>query len=102
MADTPEKKVKRKVMAQLKQLRTAYTVTPMTGGFGNSGIPDILCCYKGRFIGIECKANGGRATALQLHNLNSIEIAGGITFIINESNVDDLTDMIEERINGTA
>ena len=100
MADTPEKKVKRKVMEQLKMIK-AYTVTPMTGGYGNSGVPDVLCCYEGRFIGIECKANGGRATALQLHNLNSIEIAGGITFLINESNVDDLTDMIEEKVNGT-
>ena len=102
MADTPEKKVKRKVMAQLKLLRTAYIVTPMSGGFGNSGVPDVLCCYKGRFIGIECKANGGKPTALQIHNLNSIDIAGGITFLINESNVDDLTNMIEERIDGTA
>ena len=101
MADTPEKKVKRKVMEQLKVMK-AYTVTPMTGGYGNSGVPDVLCCYEGRFIGIECKANGGRATALQLHNLNSIDIAGGITFLINESNVDDLTDMIEEKVNGTA
>ena len=101
MADTPEKKVKRKVMEQLKAMK-AYTVTPMTSGFGNSGVPDVLCCYKGRFIGIECKANGGKATALQIHNLNSIEIAGGITFIINESNVDDLTNMIEEKVNGTA
>jgi hypothetical protein len=74
----------------------------MTGGFGNSGVPDVLCCYKGRFVGIECKANGGKATALQIHNLNSIEIAGGIALLINESNVDNLTDMIEERINGTA
>jgi hypothetical protein len=101
MADTPEKKVKRKVMEQLKMMK-AYTVTPMTGGFGNSGIPDVLCCYKGRFIGIECKANGGKPTALQIHNLNSIEIAGGIALLINESNVDNLTDMIEERVNGTA
>ena len=101
MADTPEKKVKRKVMAQLKEMK-AYTVTPMTGGFGNSGVPDVLCCYKGRFVGIECKANGGKPTALQVHNLNSIEITGGIALLINESNVDHLTDMIEERINGTA
>jgi hypothetical protein len=101
MADTPEKKVKRKVMEQLKVMK-AYTVTPMTGGFGNSGVPDVLCCYKGRFIGIECKANGGKPTALQIHNLNSIEIAGGIALLINESNVDNLTDMIEERVNGTA
>jgi hypothetical protein len=101
MADTPEKKVKRKVMEQLKVMK-AYTVTPMTGGFGNSGVPDVLCCYEGRFIGIECKANGGKPTALQIHNLNSIEIAGGIALLINESNVDNLTDMIEERVNGTA
>jgi len=101
MADTPEKKVKRKVMEQLKMIK-AYTVTPMTGGFGNSGVPDVLCCYKGRFIGIECKSNGGKATALQIHNLNSIEIAGGVALLINESNVDNLTDMIEERVNGTA
>ena len=101
MADTPEKKVKRKVMAQLEEMK-AYTVTPMTGGFGNSGVPDVLCCYKGRFVGVECKANGGKPTALQIHNLNSIEIAGGIALLVNESNVDNLTDMIEERINGTA
>jgi hypothetical protein len=101
MADTPEKKVKRKVMEQLKMIK-AYTVTPMTGGYGNSGVPDVLCCYEGRFIGIECKANGGKPTALQIHNLNSIEIAGGIALLINESNVDNLTDMIEERVNGTA
>jgi hypothetical protein len=31
-----------------------------------------------------------------------IKNAGGITFLINESNVDNLTDMIEERVNGTA
>ena len=101
MADTHEKKVKRKVMARLEKMR-AYIVTPMTGGFGNSGVPDVLCCYKGRFIGIECKANGGKATALQIHNLISIEIAGGIALLINESNVDDLTKMIEEKVNGTA
>jgi hypothetical protein len=101
MADTPEKKVKRKVMEQLKMIK-AYTVTPMTGGFGNSGVPDVLCCYEGRFIGIECKANGGKPTALQIHNLNMIKNAGGITFLINESNVDDLSNMIKRRVYGTA
>jgi hypothetical protein len=88
-------------MEQLKMLK-AYTVAPMTGGYGNSGVPDVLCCYEGRFIGIECKANGGKPTALQIHNLNMIKNAGGITFLINESNVDDLSDMIKRRVYGTA
>ena len=24
------------------------------GPYGCSGIPDVICCYKGRFIGLEC------------------------------------------------
>jgi Holliday junction resolvase len=89
MADTPEKKVKKKVIEVLKGMG-AYHAMPVASGFGHSGIPDILCCYKGHFVGIECKANGGKPTALQLHNLNSIEIAGGLALIIDENNVHHL------------
>ena len=32
------------------------------GPYGCSGIPDVICCYKGRFIGLECKLPGGRLT----------------------------------------
>ena len=35
------------------------------GPYGTSGIPDIIVCYKGRFIGMECKLPGGRLTELQ-------------------------------------
>jgi Holliday junction resolvase len=89
MADTPEKKVKRKVQDKLKAMG-AYYAMPVASGYGNSGVPDILSCYKGRFIGIECKANGGKPTALQLHNLDSIEMAGGLALIIDEKNVHNL------------
>ena len=51
MADTPEKKVKKKVTDILKSVG-AYYFYPVTGGFGMSGVPDIICCYKGRFIAI--------------------------------------------------
>ena len=55
---TPEKKVKIKVKKILDKLG-AYHCMPSTGGYGASGVPDIIACYKGRFVGIECKANGG-------------------------------------------
>ena len=32
------------------------------GALGTSGIPDIICCYKGRFLGLEAKLPGGRLT----------------------------------------
>jgi len=86
---TPEKKVKEKVKKVLKQLNCYYCM-PATGGYGASGVPDIIACYKGRFIGIECKANGNKPTALQQKHLREISIAGGVSLVIDETNIDML------------
>ena len=48
------------------------------GPYGTSGIPDIICCYKGRFIGMECKLPNGRLTELQQRAIDKINRAGGI------------------------
>ena len=48
------------------------------GPYGTSGIPDIICCYKGRFVGMECKLPGGRLTELQKRAISKINAAGGI------------------------
>ena len=86
---TPERKVKDKVKKVLKELG-AYYAMPATGGYGSSGVPDFLVCYRGRFFGLECKANGGKTTALQEKNLEDIRKNGGTALVINESNVDAL------------
>ena len=44
MAITPEKKVKQKVVEQLKEIPDAYYFFPATGGYGRSGVPDIIVC----------------------------------------------------------
>ncbi|RPJ29889.1 MAG: VRR-NUC domain-containing protein [Verrucomicrobiaceae bacterium] len=89
MAATPEAKVKAKVHARLKQAG-AYAVNYIGGAYANNGTPDILACCHGRFIGIECKAGRGKPTQLQLRNLEKIEAAGGLAFIINEKNLEVL------------
>jgi hypothetical protein len=86
---TPEAKVKKKVTTILKELG-AYYFYPVTGGYGRSGVPDIVCCLAGNFIGIECKAGDNKATALQLKNLEEIQAAGGSAFIVNEDSIDAL------------
>ena len=48
------------------------------GPYGTSGVPDIICCYKGRFIGMECKLPGGWLTELQKRAIHRINQAGGI------------------------
>lgn len=86
MAATPESKVKAKIKAILKA-NGVYYAMPIGTGYGNSGVPDFLCCLGGRFLAIEAKANGGTTTALQDKNLRDIENAGGITCVLNEDNV---------------
>ena len=90
---TPESKVKKRVKEVLKNLG-AYYVVPVTSGYGNSGAPDFLVCYQGKFIGLECKAGKGRVTALQQRNLDQIDLAGGWSFVINEENVEQLNNLV--------
>ena len=82
---TPEKKVKDKVVKLLKKY-DAYYFYPVMGGYGRSGIPDIISCYKGRFIAIECKAGKNQPTALQVDNIKRIRASGGIAVVVNETN----------------
>lgn len=86
---TPEKKVKEKVKKILKELNCYYCM-PSTGGYGSSGVPDIIACYQGKFIGIECKANGNKPTALQQKNLQDIIKSNGQSLVIDEKNIDML------------
>lgn len=93
MASTPEKKVKKKVVAQLKA-EGAYFFYPVTGGYGASGVPDIVCCIRGLFVGVECKAGRNKPTALQQANIDAINRAGGVGFWVNEENCEHIMPMI--------
>jgi len=86
---TPEAKVKKKVRETLKELG-AYYAMPVTGGYGVSGAPDFLVCWRGKFFGIECKANGNKATLLQERAMRAIQAAGGASIVIDENNADQL------------
>lgn len=90
MAITPEKKVKDKVAKLLKEVG-AYYFFPATGGYGRSGVPDIVGCFAGRFFGLECKAGKNTTTALQELELEKIRKAGGIALVVNEYNIDEVT-----------
>ena len=83
---TPEAKVKKKVVAVLKQ-HDAYFFYPVTGGYGRSGVPDVIACHDGRFIAIECKAGKNKPTPLQEKNLKDIQAAGGVSLVVNEDNI---------------
>ena len=94
MAQTPEAKVKAKIKAILKA-HNVYYAMPIGTGYGNSGVPDFLCCVAGHFFAIEAKAGNGQATALQIKNLQSIMDSGGLAMIVREDNLDILEQQIQ-------
>lgn len=84
---TPETRVKRAVVKILDEHK-AYHFFPATHGYGRSGVPDIVACLHGHFIGIECKAGKGTTTALQERELRLITEAGGTSLVVREDTLD--------------
>lgn len=53
------------------------------GGFTRSGVPDLLICCNGYFVGAELKASRGVPTELQIRELLKIRGAGGIGILVD-------------------
>lgn len=60
--------------------------------FGVKGAPDIVCCIKGKFVGIEVKRTGGKQSVEQKLFQQALERSGGI-YILAYS-VDDVINAI--------
>lgn len=79
MARTPEAALKSdKIKKYLKSVPDLFQHSVPGGAFGKSGVPDIIVCYKGRYIGIEAKTYEGRQSEIQKTRQSQIEQAGGI------------------------
>lgn len=94
MALTPEAKVKRVVKQTLDDMGI-YHFSPFQAGMGRAGIPDVIACYNGRFIAFECKAGTNQPTALQEREMNEIRRAKGLAFVINETNMYQIKDLLQ-------
>lgn len=88
-----EKWVKAQVVKMLKEL-DAYYFYPVASGYMRTGVPDIVVCFKSHFLGIECKANGNKTTEIQDRNLIAIKKNGGYALVVNETNLDELKEML--------
>ena len=50
--------------------------------FGMKGSADILACYQGRFVAVECKREGKRPSPDQVRYANAVRAAGGIYVVV--------------------
>ena len=81
---TNEAKTKNAVKKMLEAMGVYYFM-PFGGGYGRSGIPDIIGCVNGQFLAIECKAGKGKTTALQNRELQRIADAGGEALVVYDT-----------------
>lgn len=79
-----EKQFQNKVLAFL-QAERIYHIKIWGGGFQRAGIPDLLCCIRGKFVALELKTEKGTATVLQKYNLFQIQEAGGYARVLRPS-----------------
>ncbi len=79
-----EKQFQNKVISFLK-VQNIYYVKVWGGGYQKAGIPDLLCCIKGKFVALELKTEKGTATVLQKYNLFKIQEAGGYARVLRPS-----------------
>lgn len=84
-----------KAIIQLLKARGAWYVKYHGHRAGRAGVPDILACFRGRFIAIEVKQPTGRTTKLQDMELAALERAGAVTVIAtSKEQVEEVLDML--------
>ena len=90
-----EKKLETRLKKILKD-RGAWYLKTFSDGVQRAGVPDLLVCYRGHFIGIEVKSERGKPTQLQLIEIREIKKAGGYAFVIRPSNLDELVEFLDK------
>lgn len=81
------------ILRYLKTVDQCFCWKEHGGMYGTAGIPDIICCYRGRFYGFEVKTETGRPTELQKATIRKIHRAGGTAAIVRS--VDDVRRILE-------
>lgn len=94
-----EKQFENKIKKLLSE-SGAYYVKYFGCGFTQSGVPDLLACIGGRFVGIEVKADKGRPSALQIYNLKQLREAGGIGVLVYPKDYEVLKTLIANLSDG--
>jgi hypothetical protein len=68
--------------------------------YTKSGVPDLLVCCNGYFLGVEVKAPNGKPSELQKRNIFQINQSNGIGIVLYPDQFDKFKTMIRYLRNG--
>lgn len=84
----------RRQAAILRYLRNQPECFAFKADVSARGIPDIICCYRGRFIAFEVKGRDEKPTAIQVAQMHRVEVAGGRSYVVET--VEQVTRILEK------
>ena len=89
-----EKTITNQILKHLKSLPECFAFKEHGGLYGTSGIPDIIVCYKGKFVAFEVKTENGKLSKLQEVTIRKIQSAQGLTFKV--TSLDEVKTILKE------
>ena len=73
------------ILRHLKKTPFCFAWKTHGGMYGTAGIPDVIVCYRGRFVAFEVKTHTGKLTKLQENTISKIKNAKGQAFKVTSA-----------------
>jgi hypothetical protein len=77
----PESRLQREIQTAVKR-RGAFCFKIHGSEYMMAGLPDLIICYRGRFIGLEVKMPGGRLSVRQGYVHGRLKAAGATIAVV--------------------
>ncbi len=77
-----EKSIQNAILRYLLSLQECYVCKVHGTSYGRAGTPDLLVCYRGRFLALEVKRPGEKLTEIQTHELLKWDRAGAFARVV--------------------
>lgn len=87
-----EKQIENKIKNYLRE-NNIYYFKHHGNKFSRVGVPDIICCYNGKFLALEVKNKTGKLSKLQEYNIEEIKNSGGHAYVVRS--LEEVEDIIE-------
>lgn len=71
-----------------------WVLKTWSNGIQRKGVPDLLVCCNGYFVGVELKNEVGEPSALQLWNIQKIRQANGFAIVLCPSGFEKFKEFI--------
>ena len=88
-----EKDIVAAIMRYLKTVPNTFCFKEHGGIYGTAGIPDVIVCFKGRFVAFEVKTPSGKLTKLQEITIQKIKAAKGEAYKV--TSVEDVKSILD-------